>query len=353
MYINQTFALSCFRNPPTGLSQLTCTDTAQAWGKVKGHEWYHGSPMADLCHVAEKPQKVRALTEDETEKCLQLMTEACPDSALAVHARRKRRTEQPEALLNKRNADVISKIVGATCEPLYVRDVLSDSFYVDVVMLTYSDSEELCRATISQDSARWQHARSMRITASECYSLYTATGGFEEKFARSKVNFGGTKATRFGTANEPAARAMYAARVGAEVHQCGVVVPPMMPWLACSPDGVVVDGESTKLLEIKCPALCEEVDLLTNVSSKKLPYLVLDGENLTLKKRHKYYAQVQLSMTLLGMPSCDFVIFDKSANDIHVLRVHRDFAFCEDLVRKLGSVYFDHVLPYLKRHRQN
>ena len=202
---------------------------------------------------------------------------------------------------------------------------------------------------MSQCSERWRHARSLRITASECYGLYTATANWEAKFQRAG-KFSGCGATRFGTAHEPVARSMFAAETGYRVHQCGLVVPPMMPWLACSPDGVVDTGRSLNLLEIKCPALCESVDLLTNVRAKKLPYLQLEGENLALKKKHKYYGQVQLSMTLLDLDACYFVVFDKAADAIHVLLVDRDDRFCGELVRKLGSVYFDHFLPYLKRN---
>lgn len=348
VYANHIFVLACFRNPPAELNQLSCTDTAQAWGKVKGRDWYHGTPITDLCHVGENPHKVQPLTEEEEERCLQILVGACPNSALALHGKRKRHVEQPK--VKKLKDDFVSRLIDRTCETLYVRDIYSDSFYTDVVALTYNESKELCRATMSQNSERWRHARSMRITASECYSMYTAKGGFEEKFLRTKGKFRGCKATRFGTTHEPVARDMYAAQVGGKVHQCGLVVPPMMPWLACSPDGVVVREGSVKLLEIKCPALCEAVDLVSNVRSKKLPYLLLDGENLTLKKKHKYYAQVQLSMTLLDLPTCDFVVFDKSVNRIHVLRVARDANFCGDLVRKLGEVYFDHVFPHLKRN---
>ena len=237
------------------------------------------------------------------------------------------------------------------CSAVYVHDgAFSDQFYIDVIALTYNESMELCRETMRQCSERWRHARSVRITASECYGLYTACGNWDKKFERANVKFGGCKATRFGTKHEPIARDMFRCITGHKVHQCGLVVPPMTPWLACSPDGIVETGNALRLLEIKCPALCESTDLMTNVCARKLPYLQLEGENLILKSKHKYYAQVQLSMTLLDIDACDFVVFDKAAYQVHILQIDRNDAFCHDLVEKLGSVYFEHFLPYLKRN---
>lgn len=309
-----------------------------------------------MCHVSENPHKIQPLSKEEEEKCLGILVDACPESALALHGKRKRQvTEQPpvpgkQPPVPSKSA-FISKLIVGTCEQLYVPDeALADKFYVDVVMLTYNESMQLCQETMGQCSGRWRHARSLRITASECYGLYTATKDWQNKFARLNRNFSGCSATRFGTRYEPVARDMYVAQSGAKVHQCGLVVPPLTPWLACSPDGVVESGEFMKLLEIKCPALCDSVDLISNVKARKLPYLMMEGENLTLKKRHKYYAQVQLSMTLLDIPSCDFVIYDKSMDMIHVLHITRDHAFCTGMVHKLGVVYFGHVLPYLKRN---
>ena len=133
-----------------------------------------------------------------------------------------------------------------------------DDYYMNVVAITYEDNETLCRETVQQNSLAWKVARRVRITASECHALYTAKGDFEGKFARLRgSNFHGTAATKFGTEHEPRARALYAEMTRATVHQCGLVVPPLSPWLGCSPDGIVVEHGSRKLLEIKCPVLCK------------------------------------------------------------------------------------------------
>lgn len=323
----------------------------QAWGKVKGREWYQGTPLSGLCHVDEVRRPEQPLSKEETEEYRNILLEACPDSAVALHGKRKRKQPVADAACARhRPNDLISRIVGRTCVPLYtVSESLNDAFYCANVVLTYAESEELCRATVEQNSNQWYQARRVRITASNCYALFTAREKWAEKFEKlSSRRFGGSDATRFGTEHESVARGIYESKSGATVHKCGLVVPPLMPWLGCSPDGIVEQNGIFKLLEIKCPALCEKTSLEAVVRDKKLPFLMFDGENLVLKTRHKYYAQVQLSMTLLDLSSCDLCVFDKSQHQIHIIQVRRDDRYCSELVNKLGNVYFGHILPLLK-----
>ena len=66
--------------------------------------------------------------------------------------------------------------------------------------------------------------------------------------------FTGNSATRYGDKTDPEARCAYETSTGNKVLQVGLVVSPKIPWLACSPDGLVQCNSTWKLLEIKCPA---------------------------------------------------------------------------------------------------
>ena len=320
----------------------------QAWGKVKEKEWYQGCPLSELCCVSEAPTQP-PVTETDKVFFRKTLMEACPDSALSLHARRKRKTlSTPQQ--TQRVDDSASRVVMRTCEPLYNRaEALTDQFYLDVISLSYEDSVKLCREP--QGSAEWKQARRVRITASECYTLYTAQSGFKDKFARiTSGKFKGCAATSYGSEMESRARALYESVRCKKVQQCGLVVPPMMPWVGCSPDGIVEEDGGLVLLELKCPALCKDESLVSVLQRNRLPYLRLEGENLTLKKKHKYYAQVQLTLAILDLDVCDFCVYDGSEDEVHIIQVKRDRAFCCALVQKLGEVYFSHILPHLKRY---
>ena len=47
-----------------------------------------------------------------------------------------------------------------------------------------------------------------------------------------------------------------------QVNSCGLSVDPSMPWLAPSPDAIVVDPtqehQKIECLEVKCPYVCEK-----------------------------------------------------------------------------------------------
>ena len=53
-----------------------------------------------------------------------------------------------------------------------------------------------------------------------------------------------------------------AAYVGVQVGSCGLSVDPSVPWLAASPDAIVVDPtqdhQKRGCLEVKCPYTCEK-----------------------------------------------------------------------------------------------
>ena len=46
------------------------------------------------------------------------------------------------------------------------------------------------------------------------------------------------------------------------VHKCGLFIDPAEPWLAASPDKIVIEstssGQSKGCLEVKCPLTCEK-----------------------------------------------------------------------------------------------
>ena len=83
------------------------------------------------------------------------------------------------------------------------------------------------------------------------------------------------------------------------------------------------------------------------MEGKLLQFLQADGENDRLKPRHAYYGQVQLSMAILNIKKCEFLVYSSGRDELMVLSVPRDDAFVESMMVKLEGVYFDHVLPYL------
>lgn len=96
------------------------------------------------------------------------------------------------------------------------------------------------------------------------------------------------------------------------------------PWLAYSPDGVIFsDGKPTALLEIKCPYSEKTANIQETVNAQLNKFLVKHGENIQLKEKHQYYAQVQLGMAVLNLKSTQFVIYSAYDKNVFIVRVDK------------------------------
>lgn len=95
---------------------------------------------------------------------------------------------------------------------------------------------------------------------------------------------------RWGTQQEPEARAMYEFFHGVEVKTVGLIDHPSIAMAGASPDGLVgADG----LIEIKCPSTSTHVDTLL---AQAIP--------------EEYLKQIDWQMACTGRRWCDFVSYD-------------------------------------------
>lgn len=115
-----------------------------------------------------------------------------------------------------------------------------------------------------QGTLEWHLARVGRITASNAWKLFAKTqkglptADYEsykwqlvaERLTGCPTDTFVNAAMQWGTDQEPAARAFFAELNEVEVVEVGFMDHPAIPYVGCSPDGLIAhDG----LLEIKCP----------------------------------------------------------------------------------------------------
>lgn len=68
------------------------------------------------------------------------------------------------------------------------------------------------------------------------------------------------------------------------------------------------------------------------------------GKPMGLKKRHTYYAQIQVGMALLNLEECDFVIYSSCDDSIYIINVTFDHEYCRKLLKTLKNKFFEHML---------
>ncbi|KAE8740776.1 hypothetical protein FOCC_FOCC013700 [Frankliniella occidentalis] len=129
-----------------------------------------------------------------------------------------------------------------------------------------------------------------------------------------------TNAMLYGQTNEENARKKYELLKkekdkSVKVVAVGLITNKDCIGIAGSPDGFVTsDYEPMKLLEIKCPYMLRNHDpnkFETVLSKDQLSRfcLTINNGEITLKRTHQYYDQVQVMMGLAGLASCDFFVW--------------------------------------------
>ena len=175
--------------------------------------------------------------------------------------------------------------------------------------------------SIEQGSDAWKNMRCGRVTASRITDVtakiktgesadrrnYRAQIVTEILTGEPAADGFTNEAMRWGTEQEPFARAAYEVLTGCMVDQVGMVLHPTIARAAASPDGLVGDDG---LVEIKCPNTATHLDyLLAGVVPAK------------------YQPQMLWQMACCERDWCDFVSFDPRLPDhlqLFVKRFHRD-----------------------------
>jgi putative phage-type endonuclease len=155
-----------------------------------------------------------------------------------------------------------------------------------------------------------------------------------------------TQAMKHGIINEPKARKWYE-EIYSNVKESGLVLHPLIPWLGCSPDGIVDDtDESRGIIEIKCPYNARDLTIdeyMTNKDVCKDSCLEKKDDGIRLKRGHDYYYQIHHNMYVCEVNWCDFIIYTNK--DTYVERVLFDKVFWEEVMKKIHKFYFTCILP--------
>jgi hypothetical protein len=144
---------------------------------------------------------------------------------------------------------------------------------------------------------------------------------------------------------------MYKKKTGNHVHDCGLVVNPAYPCIGASPDGKICDHGQSGILEIKCPFIARNLTIREAIDKKsdiKNFHLVLENDQIAIKKNHPYWFQIQGQLLVTGATFCDLVTYTKK--DCNILRVLPDEDTMEAILSKMCSMYY---IIFIKRNLVN
>jgi hypothetical protein len=136
-----------------------------------------------------------------------------------------------------------------------------------------------------------------------------------------------------------------------KLSESGLHLHPAFPYLGATPDGIIeCDCCGKGVLEIKCP-YCKRGKALEEASEDTAFCLEKVGADLSLKKDHPYFFQVQGQMMLTDTTYSDFVVWTDNDIQPHIERITYDSVFANDMTAKLCEFFKYAVLPeLLARH---
>ncbi|KAJ8909797.1 hypothetical protein NQ315_015317 [Exocentrus adspersus] len=206
--------------------------------------------------------------------------------------------------------------------------------------ITPDDCVAINNATKEQSRSReWFNQRSGRITASNfkraCKtSISKPSVSLIKSICYPLLHNFKTKATNWGLSHEINAISDYVnyqrlTHRNFNVERCGLIINPQFPAFGASPDGLQscdCCGEGT--VEVKCPYVLRNMDIVSYANGKNSCLTVIDGD-IGLKKDHAYYYQVQLQMKVTNLPFCSFVLWSPNEIFVETILSNEDFWACE------------------------
>lgn len=201
-------------------------------------------------------------------------------------------------------------------------------------------------------SPTWFSQRAGRITASNFGPIVNRKREITEKFIKNTFDEKSftSAPTSYGQANEKTGKQMYIKSSGNHIHDIGLVINPLFPFLGATPDAKFSENSVTGILEIKSPYSVRDMSM-DEACKKQDFFLERSGSKYTLKRNHCHWYQVQGQLLITGAPFCDFITFTRQ--ELNIERIYPCVDTMSMLLEKMSHVYFNYFKPYFESKNQD
>ena len=168
---------------------------------------------------------------------------------------------------------------------------------------------------LQRKSKDWFKERQKRLTSSLFGRVINGRESIAPVSIVASINKTSTSTSRispslkWGIDNEHVAHEMCKSKSGEEVADCGLIINPSWPLLACSPNSIVYrESNPIGAIEIKCPFSNKEMTIEECCKDSSF-YLKKNSDGvITLKQSHVCYYQCQGALNITGLDWIDFVV---------------------------------------------
>ena len=227
---------------------------------------------------------------------------------------------------------------------------------INGLTISASTVEYICNITRKQSkSPIWHEMRTGRITASIAHEvLHTnmerpSTSLILRICKESEMKASKVPSLRWGIDNEKVALKEYDIILSTEhtqyeVKDCGLRLCREFPFIGASPDGIFscICHSAKFLIEVKCPYSFKDTLNIDEALRQRDFFL---SEQKTLKKSHKYYAQIQLQLFVCEMEQCELVVW--TPKWLYHVAVEKDSSFITMMLDVLKRFFATAIVPEL------
>ncbi|KAK9751436.1 YqaJ-like viral recombinase domain [Popillia japonica] len=218
--------------------------------------------------------------------------------------------------------------------------------------LKTDNPETIQNLTVGQHSNDyWKRVRMNRLTASNfgriCKLRPTTSTANTVKHLLYQ-DFQGSVATRYGLENEINAVLEFEKVSKVKTEECGIFVHKAIPFLAASPDRVIIDENGC--VEIKCPYRARDMTVLEATQKGVMKFLSINEGNLQLKHNDNYMYQIQGQLNVADKDFCYFVVWTKK--DMWYQKIFKNESMWQKMTQKLKSFYMKALLPEILDSRK-
>ena len=277
--------------------------------------------LALISNFDPRPEEYKGTANDGLDILMQSMREMKLTSGLSVLLDPSCRSEKDRGMVFS-DAEIFQKVEAPKLQ-----------------MSMTPDERDLTEASTRGQSLNeeWHKAREHRITASVFGDIVSRKPSTKPDALVTRIIKKGCDldlpALRYGREMEMVALQLYVSNLnikghpGLSIEQCGFFVSLTHPFLGTSPDAIVNDPvfpDPSGFAEVKCTFKYRH--LTPEEASTKPDFCceIFDGRP-HLKKKHKYYAQVQGQMAIGGKGCCDFIIYTEMGLSVERIPFSEEF----------------------------
>lgn len=206
----------------------------------------------------------------------------------------------------------------------------------------------------------WLQEQQYRITGTSGYELFTYVSNKNPDWKRKIQAFIEPKSfksqfTEYGKSREKEARKMLEVILKCDIVETRLVVSQDNPWLGFSPDGLIFqDSKPEILIEIKCSFKGKTETISTAIMQEFKKCLDINENEISLKKKHKYYGQVQLGMAIFNVDKFFLVMYAAFDTSFRIIVVAVDREFIIKLLSLIKAVYYNKIIHEVyMRNKEN